>query len=424
MHGPRAAAAPRDDAYVDLPSVPITVDREYSFTWPGRRTDRFLDAAMARSPARRRGARAGRLLGCLRRAPLRSATRAAGGPHDAQPRGRRHPGDRAFSGSRAAGAERLAAPGAAGGRIESRPPGRDGWSYLRRFALRSDAVTAPSAPLRGAARGARCRAAGRRGIPRISSSAPHRSSTWSGTASTTTCSRPCSQRREPRAARAPAIRVDRADEPREAPAAVPRGRGRIGRRRRRRGDRRRRSAACRAPAASRRRGPARSVVFAGRMPYAETLRRIQAADAVVQTSIGFETQGMTVFEAASLGTPPSSATPTSRPSWARAAGRSPTDRWPRSRARCVRPPPTSRRARRRFPTRRCASGSASRRARRRWSRCTSASPPDRRVRHGGSRGSADFVRWGADSASQRRIAPQTREQPGQARRDQSVGVRR
>ena len=39
------------------------------------------------------------------------------------------------------------------------------------------------------------------------------------------------------------------------------------------------------------------------MPYAEALRRIQAADAVVQTSIGFETQGMTVFEAASLGTP-------------------------------------------------------------------------------------------------------------------------
>ena len=41
----------------------------------------------------------------------------------------------------------------------------------------------------------------------------------------------------------------------------------------------------------------------GRLPYVETLRRIAAADAVVQTSIGFETQGMTVFEAASLGTP-------------------------------------------------------------------------------------------------------------------------
>ena len=43
--------------------------------------------------------------------------------------------------------------------------------------------------------------------------------------------------------------------------------------------------------------------FVGRLPYAETLARIAAADAVVQTSIGFETQGMTPFEAATLGTP-------------------------------------------------------------------------------------------------------------------------
>jgi glycosyltransferase involved in cell wall biosynthesis len=52
-----------------------------------------------------------------------------------------------------------------------------------------------------------------------------------------------------------------------------------------------------------RRRPRARVRFAGRMPYADTLRRIAAADAVVQTSIGFETQGMTIFEAASLGTP-------------------------------------------------------------------------------------------------------------------------
>lgn len=43
--------------------------------------------------------------------------------------------------------------------------------------------------------------------------------------------------------------------------------------------------------------------FAGRLSYADTLARIAAADAVVQTSIGFETQGMTPFEAAALGTP-------------------------------------------------------------------------------------------------------------------------
>jgi glycosyltransferase involved in cell wall biosynthesis len=52
-----------------------------------------------------------------------------------------------------------------------------------------------------------------------------------------------------------------------------------------------------------RRGMTASVSFTGRLPYAQTLRRIAGADAVVQTSIGFETQGMTIFEAASLGTP-------------------------------------------------------------------------------------------------------------------------
>jgi glycosyltransferase involved in cell wall biosynthesis len=52
-----------------------------------------------------------------------------------------------------------------------------------------------------------------------------------------------------------------------------------------------------------RRRPKASVVFGGRLSYPDTLRRIADADALVQTSIGFETQGMTPFEAASLGTP-------------------------------------------------------------------------------------------------------------------------
>ncbi|MGC5184029.1 hypothetical protein ACPXBI_28670, partial [Escherichia coli] len=41
--------------------------------------------------------------------------------------------------------------------------------------------------------------------------------------------------------------------------------------------------------------PVASIRFSGRMPYAQTLARLAEADAVVQTSIGFETQGMTVF---------------------------------------------------------------------------------------------------------------------------------
>lgn len=50
-------------------------------------------------------------------------------------------------------------------------------------------------------------------------------------------------------------------------------------------------------------GLADRVVFAGKVPYRDALAAIASADALVQTSIGFETQGMTVFEAAALGTP-------------------------------------------------------------------------------------------------------------------------
>lgn len=44
------------------------------------------------------------------------------------------------------------------------------------------------------------------------------------------------------------------------------------------------------------------VVFAGRVPYRDSLLAMASADALVQTSIGFETQGMTVFEATAVGT--------------------------------------------------------------------------------------------------------------------------
>ncbi|GHD07740.1 glycosyltransferase [Zhihengliuella salsuginis] len=53
--------------------------------------------------------------------------------------------------------------------------------------------------------------------------------------------------------------------------------------------------------ASRAGGP--RFVFRGKVPYEQMLAELAAADVLVQTSIGFETQGMTVFEAAALGTP-------------------------------------------------------------------------------------------------------------------------
>ena len=145
MHGPRAAGGrDRMPAYLDLPSVPITLDREYSLTWPGRRTDRFLDAAMRGPPARRPRARAGGLLGRVHRPPVRRAARPAGRAHDAQPRRCRHRGDGAASRVSCCACSTRGSAGRSAGSASRSRAGRDGWSYLRRFAERSDAVTAPS----------------------------------------------------------------------------------------------------------------------------------------------------------------------------------------------------------------------------------------------------------------------------------------
>ena len=48
LHRPGYAA--NDPAYLDLPSLPITRDREYGVSWPGRRTDRVLARALRDRP--------------------------------------------------------------------------------------------------------------------------------------------------------------------------------------------------------------------------------------------------------------------------------------------------------------------------------------------------------------------------------------
>lgn len=45
------------------------------------------------------------------------------------------------------------------------------------------------------------------------------------------------------------------------------------------------------------------ILFHGMAPHAKMLAHFAKADALVQTSVGFETQGMTVYEAAAVGTP-------------------------------------------------------------------------------------------------------------------------
>jgi glycosyltransferase involved in cell wall biosynthesis len=51
------------------------------------------------------------------------------------------------------------------------------------------------------------------------------------------------------------------------------------------------------------RGLSKRVKFQGKLPHREILQVFADADVVMQTSIGFETQGLTVYEAAAVGTP-------------------------------------------------------------------------------------------------------------------------
>ncbi|MDZ5145285.1 glycosyltransferase [Microbacterium testaceum] len=308
---PRLHRPARDDAaYLDLPSIPITPDREYALSWPGVRTDRFLDAEMgARLPVdvvhvqadfwgafigHRYAARHGlpvvhtmhnrvdvgieatapfpglvlRALNAWARKVLPSGAPLHSNAPNAERSGASPRDRRAIARSAAAGPA-------------------DGWAFLRQLARLSRAVTAPSSHFAGrlenhgvadavdviwngidddvldAALGAEA-SERRPGRPRF---------IWLGRMSP-------EKRLLPFLEAVVASGIDAEVEIVGGGAQLRAARRLI-----------------------ERSSPTASVIFAGRLPYAETLRRLADADAVVQTSIGFETQGMTVFEAASLGTP-------------------------------------------------------------------------------------------------------------------------
>ncbi|MEJ1154132.1 glycosyltransferase [Microbacterium marmarense] len=299
MHGARARLVV-DGAYVDMPSVPITPDREYSLTWPSRRNDRWVDAALARRPAVDVvhiqadfwGAFIGHRFAARHQLPV---------VHTMHNRV-----DVGIEATAPFPALVLRALNAWQRRVlrltEPKPRGHDGWALLRRFALRSDAVTAPSAHFaerleaHGVVPGGSVGASRRRAL-----NAPHVDVVWNGIddemladvlaeASTARESgRPrfvWLGRMSPEKRLLPfltALAASGAD----AEVEIIGGGAE-------------RHAAERLVA---KHGLEDAVTFCGKLPYAQVLRRIAAADAVVQTSIGFETQGMTVFEAASLGTP-------------------------------------------------------------------------------------------------------------------------
>ncbi len=303
VHGPRGRAIAPDAAYLDVPSIPITLDREYSMSWPGRGTDRWVDSALdARPPVdvvHIQGDFWGAFIG--HRFAARHGLPIVHTMHNRVDVGIEATAPFPSLVLRVLNSWQRRVLGVQSG---ADAEGDDGWAYLVRFATRADAVTAPSthfarrleehgvvptgdhgrarrldAPLTGIGvdvvwngiddeilDGALDAASADRapGPPRF---------VWLG-------------RMSPEKRLLPFLTA-LAESGVRADVEVIGGGGQL-------------------RAAERlvhRHGLTASVSFAGRLPYHVTLRRIAAADAVVQTSIGFETQGMTPFEAASLGTP-------------------------------------------------------------------------------------------------------------------------
>ena len=281
MHGARASRI-ADSSNVDLPSVPITTDREYSMSWPGRSTDRALDRAMTHRPpvdlvhvqADFWGAFIGHRYAARHGIPVVHTMHNRVDVGIAAVTPLHGPVLRALNLWR-----RRALRGAA-----EQMRGNDGWAFLRGIASGSSAVTAPSTHFA-------------RRLEEHGVFSPV-DVVWNG--------------------------ID--DDVREATlAAAPTGRapgrprfvwlGRMSPEKRLLpfleafvesgidADLEIIGGGAQRAAAEKIVSGLSNVHFAGKLSYADTLARIAAADALVQTSIGFETQGMTPFEAATLGTP-------------------------------------------------------------------------------------------------------------------------
>ena len=281
MHAQPDAAEP-SEGNVDLPSLPITLDREYAMTWPGRATDRALDRAMAHRPpvdlvhvqADFWGAFIGHRFAARHGVPVVHTmhNRVDVGLAAVTPLHR--PVLAALNLWRCAALRGIGVP----------VGGSDGWSYLRGLAAGAAAVTAPS--------GHFARRLEQNGVARTVDVVWNgidddvRAQTLAAASAERGPGRPrCGWlgRMSPEKRLLPFLRAW-VDSGIDADLEVIGGGGQ-------------RAAAERIVA-----GRA-DVRFAGRLSYAQTLERIAAADALVQTSIGFETQGMTPFEAATLGTP-------------------------------------------------------------------------------------------------------------------------
>ncbi len=269
---------------IPLPAVPITADREYSLSWPGRRADRVVDEAVRRMPApdvvHVQADFWGAYLG--HRFAARHGLPAVHTMHNRVDVGLAAVVPFPLTAMRVLDA--WAAHAVGGSR------GEDGWSYLQRFARRSLAVTAPSAHFARRLEEHGVAPEGR-GVDVV----------WNGIDDDALADALRARRVRARSDRPRLLWIGRMSPEKRllpfltalAEADVDAEVEVIG-------------AGGQFPAARRmvaHRRPRATVRFAGALPYPRTLERIAAADAVVQTSVGFETQGMTVFEAAALGVP-------------------------------------------------------------------------------------------------------------------------
>ncbi|CAH0185718.1 hypothetical protein SRABI76_01645 [Microbacterium oxydans] len=283
MHGPRAAAPsarPTDD--VDLPSMPVTTDREYSMSWPGRATDRILDRAMSRRPpvdivhvqADFWGAFIGHRYAARHGIPVVHTmhNRVDVGIAAVTPLHRPVLG--VLNIWRRAALRGIGAPVA----------GSDGWAFLRGLAAGASAVTAPSTHFA-------------RRLEQHDVFAPV-DVIWNGIDDDVRAATLATAPAEREPGRPRFVWLGRmSPEKRLLPfleAFIASGV----------------DAELEIIGGGAQRAAAEKIVaghphvrFSGRLTYPQTLARIAAADALVQTSIGFETQGMTPFEAATLGTP-------------------------------------------------------------------------------------------------------------------------
>lgn len=280
-HG-RGLAGMQDQAYIDLPSAPVPADPEYSIVWPGRRADRAIDRGVARRVTAH-GAPVpdlvhvqadfwGAVLGY--RFARRARLPVVHTMHNRVDVGIAATVPFPTIAVRALNAwRRRALPGSG--------PGSDGWAYLRGIATGASAATAPSGhfarrleehdvfePVDVIWNGIDDDVL--RDLPTPDASG---ALVWVGRMSAEKRLLPFLQAYSASRIDMPVEIVGGGFQRDEAERYV------------------------------RARGLSDRVRFLGRLSYPDTLARIAAASALVQTSIGFETQGMTPFEAAQLGTP-------------------------------------------------------------------------------------------------------------------------